>query len=98
MKEAEHFYAAPATSSKTPDGVVRYLDGTDLETKTQALRLSTVGSDGWPHAALLSAGDMVIVPSGRVRFAVFPQSTMASNLNAKDGSRSRFHWMAAFAR
>jgi hypothetical protein len=80
MKEAEHFYAAPATSSKIPDGVVRYLDGTDLETKTQALRLSTVGSDGWPHAALLSAGDMVIMPSGRVRFAVFPQSTMTSNL------------------
>ncbi|MBO4221287.1 hypothetical protein [Bradyrhizobium neotropicale] len=80
MKEAEHFYTAPATSSKIPDRVVRYLDGTELETKTQALRLSTVGSDGWPHAALLSAGDMVIMPSGRLRFAVFPQSTMTSNL------------------
>ncbi|MDI4235079.1 hypothetical protein OZ411_19920 [Bradyrhizobium sp. Arg237L] len=80
MKEAEHVYTAPATSSGIPDGVVRYLDGTELLTKTQALRLSTVGSDGWPHAALLSAGDIVIMPSGRVRFAIFPQSTMASNL------------------
>jgi hypothetical protein len=80
MKEAEHFYTAPTTSSKIPDGVARYLDGTDLLTKTQALRLSTVGSDGWPHAALLSAGDMVIMPSGRIRFAIFPQSTVTSNL------------------
>jgi hypothetical protein len=80
MKEAEHVYTAPATSSKIPDGVTRYLDGADLLTKTEAVRLSTVGSDGWPHAALLSAGDMVTMPSGRIRFAIFPQSTMASNL------------------
>jgi hypothetical protein len=80
MKEAEHFYTAPTTSSKIPDGVARYIDGTDLLTKTQALRLSTVGSDGWPHAALLSAGDLVIMPSGRIRFAIFPQSTVTSNL------------------
>jgi hypothetical protein len=84
MKEAEHFHAAPATSSKIPDGVARYLDGADLLSKTQALRLSTVGSDGWPHAALLSAGDMVIVPSGHIRFVVFPQSTMTSNLERED--------------
>lgn len=80
MKEAEHSYKAPATSSKIPDGVVRYLDGTELLTKTQALRLSTVDTDGWPHAALLSAGDMVVMPTGRIRFAVFPQSSMRSNL------------------
>ncbi|MFH0296745.1 hypothetical protein AAFX91_05805 [Bradyrhizobium sp. 31Argb] len=98
MKEAEHVYTAPATSSGIPDGVVRYLDGTELLTKTQALRLSTVGSDGWPHAALLSAGDIVIMPSGRVRFAIFPQSPWRPILNEKDGSRSRFHSMAAFAR
>src|SRR5262249_32041957 len=27
-----------------------------------------------------SAGDMVVMPSGRIRFALFPQSTLASNL------------------
>ena len=80
MKEAEHTYKGPTTSSDLPDGVACYLDGTELLTKTQALRLSTVDSDGWPHAALLSAGDMVVMPVGRIRFALFPQSTVTSNL------------------
>ena len=80
MKEAEHAYQAPKTTSRIPDGLADYLDGTGLLSKTQALRLSTVGADGWPHAALLSAGDMVVTPSGRLRFALFPQSNMASNL------------------
>jgi hypothetical protein len=61
--------------------VARYLDGTDLLTKTQALRLSTVDPDGWPHNALLSAGDMVMMPSGHIRFALFPKSTVTSNLD-----------------
>jgi hypothetical protein len=80
MNEAEHAYTAPTTSRRIPDGVADYLDGTGLLTKTQALRLTTVDADGWPHAALLSAGDMVVTPSGRIRFAIFPQSNMTSNL------------------
>jgi hypothetical protein len=80
MNEAEHAYQAPKTASRIPDGLEDYLDGTGLLAKTQALRLLTVGADGWPHAALLSAGDMVVMPSGHIRLALFPQSTMASNL------------------
>jgi hypothetical protein len=80
VKEAEHTYKAPTTSRDIPDGVVRYLDGAELLTKTQALRLSTIDSDGWPHAALLSAGDMLVMPPRRIRFALFPQSTVTSNL------------------
>jgi hypothetical protein len=80
MKEAEHTYEAPTTGSKIPAGVVHYLDGNELLTKTQALRLSTVDADGWPHSALLSAGDMVVLPSGRIRLALFTQSRMTSNL------------------
>ena len=80
MKEAEHTYKVPTTSRDIPDGVARYLDGTDLLTKTQALRLSTVDAEGWPHAALLSAGDMVVIPPRRIRIALFPQSGMTANL------------------
>ena len=80
MNEAEHAYAAPTTSRRIPDGVADYLDGTGLLSKTQALRLATVDADGWPHAALLSAGDVVVMPSGRIRFALFPQSNMTSNV------------------
>lgn len=80
MKEAEHTYKAPTTTRDIPDGVVRYLDGAELLTKTQALRLSTVDSDGWPHAALLSAGDVLVIPPRRIRIALFPQSGTAANL------------------
>jgi hypothetical protein len=81
VKEAEHSYKGPTTSREIPEGLTRYLDGADLLTKTQALRLSTIDADGWPHAALLSAGDMVIMPSGHIRFALFPKSTVTSNLD-----------------
>jgi hypothetical protein len=81
VKEAEHTYTGPTTSREIPDGVARYLDGTELLTKTQALRLSTVDSDGWPHAALLSVGDMVMMPDRHIRFALFPKSTVTSNLD-----------------
>jgi pyridoxamine 5'-phosphate oxidase-like protein len=85
MSEAEHIYAPPATAASTvPAEVARYLDGTDLLAKTQALRLSTVDAAGWPHAALLSPGDMVALPSGRIRFVLFPQSATTSNLT-RDG-------------
>jgi len=86
MREAEHVYTPPDTdtTNTVPTEVVRYLDGTDLLAKAQALRLSTVDSAGWPHASLLSAGDMVVMPSGRIRFALFEQSTTVANLE-RDG-------------
>jgi hypothetical protein len=86
MSEAAHAYAPPhATAAKAvPENVARYLDGTDLPAKTQALRLSTVDAAGWPHAALLGAGDMLVLPSGRIRFVIFPQSTTTANLMRDD--------------
>jgi hypothetical protein len=86
MSEAAHDYMPPhATAAKAiPAQVARYLDGTDLLAKTQALRLSTVDAAGWPHAALLSAGDMLVLPSERIRFVIFPQSATAANLT-RDG-------------
>jgi hypothetical protein len=71
MNEVDHEYIPPAAASEksVPAEVARYLDGTDLLAKSQALRLSTIDVAGRPHAALLSAGDMVAMPSGRIRFA-----------------------------
>jgi hypothetical protein len=86
MSNAAHAYTAPETTGSTelPAQVARYLDGNDLLTKTQGLRLSTVDAEGWPHASLLSAGDMLALPSGRIRFVVFPQSTTTANM-MRDG-------------
>jgi hypothetical protein len=86
MIEPAHVYVPPqpAATKVVPPEVAHYLDGTDLQAKTQALRLSTVDAAGWPHAALLSAGDMLVLPSGRIRFVIFPESTTTANL-ARDG-------------
>jgi len=46
MTEAEHRHtpARETTTSEVPAEVARYLDGTDLLAKTQALRLSTIAN------------------------------------------------------
>jgi hypothetical protein len=85
MREADHNYTSPSITSRTlPPAVGRYLDGANLLEKTQALRLSTIDAEGWPHAALLSVGDMVAMPNGNIRFVLFPQSGTVANL-ARDG-------------
>jgi hypothetical protein len=85
MREADHKYTPPEVSSRTlPAAIARYLDGANPLEKTQALRLSTIDAEGWPHAALLSAGDMVAMPNGYIRFVLFPQSGTVTNLN-RDG-------------
>jgi hypothetical protein len=86
MSDAAHTYIRPETANTTalPSQVAGYLDGTNLLAKTQALRISTVDAEGWPHASLLSAGDMLAMPSGRIRFVIFAQSATAANL-VRDG-------------
>ena len=80
--------AAPTYLATHADGIpaplASYLDGTELLTKTQALQLCTTDADGWPHLALLSAGDMLALPPGHFRFALFHRSGTARNL-ARDG-------------
>jgi hypothetical protein len=86
MGEAEHAYTRPlsAAASTMPAEFASYFDGTGLLAKSQAARLSTIDAAGWPHAALLSAGEVLALPPGRIRFAIFPQSGTAANL-ARDG-------------
>jgi len=67
-----------------PGGVSTFFNGEDLLSKTQAAGLSTTDVDGWPRALLLTAGEMVMLPDGTVRFAIFRQSGTAANL-ARDG-------------
>jgi hypothetical protein len=85
MRETDHKYTPANVVFRTlPAAVEHYLDGANLLQKMQALRLSTIDAEGWPHAALLSAGDMVAMPGGNIRFALFPQSGTVANL-ARDG-------------
>jgi hypothetical protein len=86
MSDPTHTYIRPDTTRTTtlPPQVAGYLDGANLLAKTQALRISTVDAEGWPHASLLSAGDMLAMRSGRIRVVVFAQSTTSANL-MRDG-------------
>lgn len=82
MNIAPHDYVPPQPQQidTLPPEFIAYLDGTDLLSKTQALRISTVDAENWPHASLLSAGDMVALPSGTLRFAIFAKSSTTANI------------------
>jgi hypothetical protein len=85
MTSAPHVYEPPLVADATiPSAVANYLDGSDLLGKSQALRLSTVDADGWSHASLLSAGDMLAVGPDTIRFVVFGESVTTANLK-RDG-------------
>ncbi|MBV8891113.1 MAG: pyridoxamine 5-phosphate oxidase [Acidobacteria bacterium] len=86
ISNSEHVYTPPRTlaANEVPPALLNYLNGRDLLLKTQAIRLSTVDVDGWPRAALLSAGDVLALPNGRIRFAIFANSGTTANL-LRDG-------------
>lgn len=85
MNDVEPAYTPPQPAGRElPPALQRYLDGTDLRHKTQALRLATVDAAGWPHAALLSAGEVLAVSPQRLRFALVARTTTAANL-AREG-------------
>ena len=58
MSTAENVYAPPRVLSANdiPAGVLNYLNGEDLLSKTQALRLTTVDPDGWPKSRAAQSG------------------------------------------
>jgi hypothetical protein len=68
------------TLAGLPASVQTFLNGKDLLSKTQALRLTTVDADGWTKAALITPGDILALPDGRFRFAIPVNSDTAANL------------------
>ena len=67
------------------EAIKNFGNGQDLRAKlNEAIRLSTVDEDGWPHAAMLSAGEVLITKAGTFSIAIWPGSSTAKNL-ARDG-------------
>ena len=67
-----------------PPALSAVLEDDDIaETEGFTLQLLTVRDDGWPHAALLSVGELVVVDDRRLRLAIWPGSTSAANLAAR---------------
>jgi uncharacterized protein YndB with AHSA1/START domain len=74
-----------AVTTALPQQVLQDLDGHHLEARLgDAIRLSTVGADGWPYAAQLSVGEMLAVGPAELLVAIWPQSNTAGNLR-RDG-------------
>jgi hypothetical protein len=85
MPQNEMVYKEPTQLQELPAEVVRDLDGNHLEARSgEAIRLSTVSEDGWPHAAQLSVGEFLAVDAAELLVAIWPKSHTAENLR-RDG-------------
>src|SRR5437879_3989755 len=64
-----------------PETLHRLLDGSDLDGKVgETMELLTVGPEGWPHVALLSAGEVLAATPEEIRLALWPSSQTTANL------------------
>lgn len=64
--------------AELPKAVRVFLNGKDLERKQRdAMLLSTVTSEGFPHVAMISAGELVAISSSRVKLLVWKGTTSA---------------------
>ena len=67
------------------DVLAGFFDGEDLEAKSSlAAYLVTIGTDGWPHTAMIGAGELLLARDGATRLAVWAGSRSTANLT-RDG-------------
>src|SRR5574341_1298494 len=68
-----------------PDVLHELLGGRDLAARIgQAILITTTDTQGWPHPALLSYGEVVAVDRRRLRLALYRTSGTSGNLR-RDG-------------
>jgi len=71
---------------------LRQFNGRDLEAAmTQAAILATQDSQGWPHLAYLSAGE-ILARSGGISLALWPASRTAANLRLEGRAILHVAW------
>ncbi|WP_322062814.1 pyridoxamine 5'-phosphate oxidase family protein [Paraburkholderia sp. J63] len=75
----------PHDARALPSALVSALDGEHLDAHAdEAMRLSTVSADGWPHGAQLSMGEVLAVDAQTLLVAMWPRSNTAQNM-LRDG-------------
>jgi hypothetical protein len=87
MSDSDQTYHPPRqiATAFMPREILDFLNGKDLERKlSQAVRLSTVSEEGWPHAAMLSAGELLALDESAVAMLLYKSSNTSRNL-ARDG-------------
>ena len=84
----ENVYTEPRQFQSLPNEVIEELDGNHLEKRSRdAIRLSTVGEDGWPHAAQLSVGEFLAVSPTELLVAIWRGRRPPKTCDATDASR-----------
>ena len=79
--EQEKVYTRPTHHNRIPADIVRALDGDNLEARLdEAIRLSTVTDNGWPHTAELTVGEILSLGSHDLLVAIWPESHTTANL------------------
>ncbi|POR46456.1 pyridoxamine 5'-phosphate oxidase [Paraburkholderia eburnea] len=74
-----------ADASALPLPLLTALDGDHLEAHAhEAIRVSTLGADGWPHGAQLSVGEVLALDAQTLLVAMWPNSNTAQNMR-RDG-------------
>lgn len=67
------------------------LNGQKLAAKRrEAMMLQTVTEDGWPHTAMISAGEILALNDTDVRLALWQGTTTTANIT-RTGGRSSSH-------
>jgi hypothetical protein len=70
-----------SASDALPEALRRRLDGRDLGDKVgETFLLCTVGEPGWPHVAMLSAGELLAVSPRELRVALHEGSGTSANV------------------
>jgi hypothetical protein len=68
-----------------PLPLISAFDGDHLDEHAhEAIRVSTVGVDGWPHGAQLSVGEVLALDAHTLLMAMWPNSNTAQNMR-RDG-------------
>ncbi len=80
-------------SETLPDELLTRLDGSDLAVREgDTYLLVTTAEEGWPHIAMLSAGEVLAVSPSELRLALWPRSSTTANLRA--GGRALLAYFA----
>lgn len=63
------------------EDLFHFLDGNELDKKErEAMMLLSVCEDGWPHAAMISVGEIFALNKEELKLALWPKTQTAANL------------------
>ncbi len=81
MTEQKETYKKPMEANELAPGLVQYLDGSKLSERIgEAIRVTTVDEDGWPHAAMLSVGEILAKDRRHLNIAIWANSKTTKNI------------------